>query len=106
MTPTRDTALVIIGANPGPPQSALSAALGTARSGAMTLADWMEKRGWAQRRNRPEDARRWGLYLARRGEARLRELNQRVRANDARFSGRLSARELATLRALLGKLAA
>ncbi|MBM3355665.1 MAG: MarR family transcriptional regulator, partial [Betaproteobacteria bacterium] len=84
--PARYTALVIIGANPGLLQSALGAALGTAQSGAMTLTDWVEKRGWLERRNRPEDARSWGLYLTRHGEAQLRELNQRVRASDARFS--------------------
>jgi len=106
ITPARYTALVIVGANPGLSQSALGAALGTARSGAMTLTDWMEKRGWVERRNRPEDGRSWGLYLTRRGDERLRELNLRVRANDARFSGRLTAQELATLRSLLEKLTA
>jgi DNA-binding MarR family transcriptional regulator len=106
ITPARYTALVIVGANPGLSQSALGAALGTARSGAMLVADWMEKRGWVERRNRPEDARSWGLYLTKRGEEQLRALNHRVRANDARFSGRLTARERATLRLLLEKLTA
>lgn len=106
ITPARYTALVIVGANPGLSQSALGAALGTARSGAMLVADWMEKRGWVERRNRPEDGRSWGLYLTKRGEAQLRELNHRVRANDALFSGRLTVRELAKLRSLLEKLTA
>jgi DNA-binding MarR family transcriptional regulator len=106
ITPARYTALVIIGANPGLSQSALGSALGTARSGAMLVADWMEKRGWVERRNRPEDARSWGLYLTKRGDERLRALNRRVRANDDRFSGRLTARERATLRLLLEKLTA
>lgn len=104
ITPARYTALVIVGANPGLSQSALGAALGTARSGAMTLTDWMEKRDLVERRNRPEDARSWGLYLTRSGETQMRELNRRVRENDARFAGRLTVQERAALKALLEKL--
>lgn len=104
ITPARYTALVIVGANPGLSQSALGAALGTARSGAMTLTDWMEKRGWVERRNRPEDGRSWGLYLTRRGEAQLQALNRRVRENDAKFADRLSMQEHAMLKFLLEKL--
>lgn len=104
ITPARYTALVIVGANPGLSQSALGAALGTARSGAMTLTDWLERRGLVERRNRAEDARSWGLYLTRSGEAQMRDLNRRVRENDARFAGRLTAPERVALKALLEKL--
>ena len=104
ITPARFTAMVIVQANPGLTQSALGAALGTARSGAMQTADWLEARGLAERRNRPEDARTWGLYLTARGEARLRALKRRVRANDAAFAARLAPGERVTLRKLLAKL--
>src|SRR5262249_6931958 len=104
ITPARYTALVIIRANPGMTQSALGAALGTARSGAMTLTDWLEKHQLVERRSMPGDARAWGLHLTRGGEATLRELGKRVRANDARFAGKLSPAERATLRRLLDKL--
>jgi DNA-binding MarR family transcriptional regulator len=104
ITPARYTALVIVGANPGLTQSALGAALGTARSGAMMLADWMEKRGLVERRSTPGDARAWGLHLTARGEAQLRELQRRVRANDAAFAARLTAGERIQLRQLLEKL--
>ena len=104
ITPARYTAMVIVQANPGLTQSALGAALGTARSGAMMTADWLEERGLAQRRGRPDDARAWGLYLTARGEGRLRELKRRVRANDAAFAARLAPRERVALRKLLGKL--
>jgi DNA-binding MarR family transcriptional regulator len=105
MTPARFTAMVIVRANPGLTQSALGAALGTARSGAMVVVDWLEARGLAERRGRSEDARAWGLFLTPRGEARLRELKRRVRANDAAFAARLTADERMTLRTLLEKLA-
>jgi DNA-binding MarR family transcriptional regulator len=104
ITPARYTALVIVGANPGLSQSALGAALGTARSGAMMLADWMEERGLVERRHRSDDGRSWGLYLTRRGEARLRDVKRRVRTNDAAFAARLTAGERITLRQLLEKL--
>ena len=104
ITPPRYTALTIVGANPGLSQSALGAALGTARSGAMTLTNWMEKRGLVERRNRPHDDRSWGLYLTRGGEAQLRKLSRRVRANDAAFAAKLDPKERGTLEKLLHKL--
>lgn len=104
ITPARYTALVIVGANPGLSQSALGAALGTARSGAMMLADWMETRGLVERRHQPDDGRSWGLYLTRRGESRLRDLKRRVRTNDAAFAARLTSGERIRLKQLLEKL--
>jgi DNA-binding MarR family transcriptional regulator len=104
ITPARYTAFTIIAANPGLTQSALGAALGTARSGAMMVVNWMEKRRLVERRHRPGDGRSWGLYLTRRGESRLRALNRRVRAHDAAFAARLAPGELATLKKLLDKL--
>ena len=72
----------------------------------MMVVDWLERRGLAERRNRPDDGRSWGLYLTRQGESRLRELNRRVRAHDAAFAARLAPAELATLKKLLAKLSA
>ena len=105
ITPARYTAMVIVRANPGLKQSELGAALGTARSGAMMVVDWLEDHGLAERRTLPADARAWGLFLTPRGEAKLKSLNRKVRANDARFAARLSAAERATLNELLAKLA-
>src|SRR6185436_3914864 len=105
ITPPRFTALTIVGANPGLSQSALGEALGTARSGAMMLTDWLEERGLAERRRRNGDSRAWGLYLTARGRVLLARLRKRVVANDRSFAGRLSRRELANLKAVLNKLA-
>lgn len=104
ITPPRYTALNIVGANPGLSQSALGAALGTARSGAMMLADWLETRGLAQRRRLNGDGRAWGLFLTARGKSMLASVRRRVRAEDAAFAGRLAPGELEELRRLLGKL--
>ena len=105
ITPPRYTALTIVGSNPGLSQSDLGAALGTARSGAMLLIDWLEGRGLAERRRRNGDARAWGLYLTQRGKALHARLRRRVTANDAAFARRLSLRQRNTLNKLLFKLA-
>jgi DNA-binding MarR family transcriptional regulator len=104
ITPPRFTALVILDANPGISQSLLGEVLGTARSGAMLLTDWLESRGLAERRHRPDDGRAWGLYLTRRGAALLRGLKSRVRACDRSFAARLAPPERRELLRLLDKL--
>src|SRR3954471_14723137 len=93
ITPPRFTALVILAGNPGISQSALGEVLGTARSGAMMLTDWLEQRGLAERRHRAEDARSWGLFLTAKGETVLRRLKRSVRKHDREFAGRLDAGE-------------
>lgn len=105
ITPPRYTALTIIAANPGLSQSALGSALGTARSGAMIVTDWMEARGLAERRNRSDDGRAWGLHLTPRGQAYLAKLKRRVLDSDAAFASRLQPEEQALLLGLLDKLA-
>ena len=104
ITPPRYTALTIVCANPGLSQSDLGATLGTARSGAMLLTDWLEDRRLAKRRRRNGDGRAWGLYLTPRGRTLLAKLRRRVVASDLEFSDRLNSRELAQLRGLLKKL--
>lgn len=104
ITPPRYTALTIVGANPGLSQSMLGAALGTARSGAMMLTDWLEARGLAERRRLNGDGRAWGLYLTARGKAQLAKVRRRVLAENAKFAARLTPQDLLTLKRLLGKL--
>lgn len=105
ITPPRFTALVIVGANPGISQTMLGGILGIARSGAMMLTDWMEERGLAERRRRPDDGRAWGLHLTARGEQLVRRMKRRVLAEERRRGARLRADERHTLLALLKKLA-
>ena len=106
ITPPRYTALVILRANPGITQTLLGEVLGTARSGAMLLTDWLEGRGLAERRHRRDDGRAWGLYLTPRGERLLETLRRRVRQQDQRFAARLAKGEQRKLLQLLEKLAA
>lgn len=104
ITPPRFTALVILQTNPGISQSVLGEVLGTARSGAMMVTDWLEGRGLAERRHRPDDGRAWGLYLTSRGERLLDALRRRVRTQDQRLASRLAKAERRTLLRLLEKL--
>ena len=104
ITPPRFTALVILRANPGITQSTLGEVLGTARSGAMLLTDWLEDRGFAERHHRPDDGRAWGLYLTGKGQRLIVRLRRRVRSYDRRFAGRIQASERRALLRLLEKL--
>ena len=106
ITPPRFTALIILQTNPGISQSVLGEVLGCARSGAMMLTDWLEERGLAERRHRPDDGRAWGLYLTPRGERTLETLRRRVRAQDQRLATRLARTERRELLRLLEKITA
>jgi DNA-binding MarR family transcriptional regulator len=72
----------------------------------MLLTDWLEGRGLAERRHRPDDGRAWGLYLTPRGGRVLETLRRRVRQQDKRFAARLAGKERRELLRLLEKLAA
>ena len=104
ITPPRYTALVILERNPGISQTTLGEVLGTARSGAMMLTDWLEQHGLAVRRHRSDDGRAWGLFLTAKGTALVRRLNLKVRRHDGQFATRLAARERKELLRLLAKL--
>lgn len=105
ITPPRFTALVIVGANPGIGQTSLGQVLGIARSGAMMLTDWMEARGLAARRRRPNDGRSWGVHLTARGDELLARMKRRVTAEDRKRAAVLDTRERRELLRLLNKLA-
>ena len=106
ITPPRFTALVIIGANAGLSQTVLGKVLGIARSGAMLMTDFLEKRGLVERRRPPRDARSWGLHLTRRGQQFVDRMKARVLEFDYRHAQRLSPAERREMLRLLEKLAA
>ncbi|OWQ84735.1 hypothetical protein CDN99_23675 [Roseateles aquatilis] len=82
VSPQRFAALVLVGRNPGMRQGLLAQAMGLHRSGALRLTDWLTDRGWAERRDDAEDARRWGLHLTATGKRKLALLERRVRDHD------------------------
>src|SRR3989304_6280698 len=104
VTPPRFTAMVVVGANPGISQSTLGSVLGIARSGAMTLTDWFEARGWVERRRARSGGRAWGLPLTPRGEKLVAGMKRRVAEGDLKRAASLTAKERRELMGLLGKL--
>lgn len=104
VSPQRFAALVLVGRNPGMRQGLLAQAMGLHRSGALRLTDWLTGRGWVERRDDAEDARRWGLFLTTAGKRQLAALERRVRAHDERLMSELGERA-ARLKADLERLA-
>lgn len=82
VSPQRFAALVLIARNPGLRQGLLGQAMGLHRSGALRLTDWLTAQGYAERRDAPEDARAWGLYLTPAGKRLLAKLEDAVAAHD------------------------
>jgi DNA-binding MarR family transcriptional regulator len=106
MTPPRFTALVIVGANPGISQSTLGASLSIARSGAMSLVDWMVARGMIERRSHAEDRRAWGLHLTSRGERFMNKIKRSLLAEERKQVAVLTGAEKRKLLRLLDRIAA
>lgn len=105
VSPQRFAALVLVGRNPGMRQGLLAQAMGLHRSGALRLTDWLTGRGWVERRDDAEDARRWGLFLTPAGKRQLAVLERHVRAHDQALMAGLGERA-ARLKADLERLAA
>ena len=104
VSPQRFAALVLISRNPGLRQGLLGQAMGLHRSGALRLTDWLTANGWAERRDAPNDARAWGLYLTPAGRRRLARLEQAVAEHDRALTAALGEQG-AALKAGLDRLA-
>ena len=103
LTPAKLTALLLIRANPGCDQTALSKALSVNRSSAMKLVNVLVDRGLIERRP-GRDLRTNALHLLPDGEERVAEMLDQLRESDRRLAADLTAAERATLMALLKKL--
>lgn len=82
ISPQRFAALALIARNPGLRQGLMGQAMGLHRSGALRLTDWLTAQGYAERRDAPDDARSWGLYLTPAGKKLLAKLEAAVAAHD------------------------
>lgn len=105
LSPTRLTALSIIGALQDCSQSALGAELGINRASTVKLVDSFEKLGLVARRQIAGDRRTNRLVLTEAGRCELFEWNERMRLYEERISMRLTSGERAKLIELLGKVA-
>ncbi|WP_304218489.1 MarR family winged helix-turn-helix transcriptional regulator [Phenylobacterium aquaticum] len=103
VTTQRFSALVLIAANPGLKQTELAAIMGIARSGALAIVEGLGD--LVARQPIPGDARAQALALSAAGQARLPAIIAEVRAHDREAAGDLTPDEIATLKALLARVA-
>lgn len=104
VTPGQFGVLALIEANVGLSQTRLAQILGIDRSTLVAVLDKLEHQGLVERAARPNDRRSHALKLSRDGQKRFQALARRVRRHEARIARQLSARERATLIALLQRI--
>ena len=80
LTPGKYSVLLLIGENPGLPQSAICDALGILKGNFVALLHEFERRGLAERRAGGVDARTNALHLTRKGHNLLRRASALSRA--------------------------
>ncbi len=97
--------LVVLDASPGQTQSAIAAALGIQRANFVALFNTLEARGLAERRSSLADRRSYALHLTAVGAELLARARVAHLAHEARQIDRLGPDNVATLLALLRRLA-
>lgn len=106
LTPWQVGALRQIAANPGLSQQDLAVRLGAVPSRIVKLLDELEKHGLVERRRSTSDRRHHALHLREAAADQLAEVRRAVSEHDAAVVAPLAAEEIATLRELLGRIAA
>jgi DNA-binding MarR family transcriptional regulator len=96
--------LVLIGANPGLPQTALAQAIGSNRSLMVRTIDRLEAADLVRREASPTDRRSHAIVVTDAGRAMIDRLKTDVRQHEDRVAGALDAKEFDTLLVLLAKL--
>lgn len=106
LTPPLTGLLRAVAAAPGQSQQALATVLGTPASRLVALVDQLDERGLVERRRNPVDRRLHALHVTVAGEKLLRRIAEVGREHDDAVCAALDDGERATLRALLGRIAA
>lgn len=96
--------LALIGANPGAPQVAIAARLGSDRATIMAMVDRLEGRGLITRERSKTDRRRQELYLTPLGQKTLNEAKALIAEHERRFTSRFTKAELEALFSALKKI--
>jgi len=96
--------LSLVVGNPGISQSDMSRALGIERSGTVVIVDELETRDLIERRKLVTDRRAYALQATEAGEAHYARALKAVREHEDRAFAGLSAAEMQTLCALLGRV--
>lgn len=93
--PSQYAVLVLIRANPGLSQSAVSATLGIQKANFVAVIDRLESRGLTERRKLRGDRRSSALHLTEKGERFCGKLEASHAELEARLSSRLGPRRTA-----------
>lgn len=104
ITPNVIGVLGILALQPGLSQADLARLIGLERSTIGVTVARAIASGFVKRTDSGADARRYSLFLTRRGEQMLVKLRQRIPEHERRAAGRLTLDERLQLRALLDKL--
>jgi DNA-binding MarR family transcriptional regulator len=104
LAPPHAGILRILGAKAGITQQALAAALGMVPSRLVALLDDLEARGLTERRENPEDRRRYALHLTEKGQATLKAIGEIARKHQRVLLAALSEHEQRQLSAFLQRI--
>jgi DNA-binding MarR family transcriptional regulator len=105
LAPSDAGILRILGAGPGITQQALAAALGMLPSRLVAVVDELEARGLVQRRENPEDRRRYALHLSEKGRSTLETVGRVAREHQQELLAALTEEERRQLAGLLQRIA-
>jgi DNA-binding MarR family transcriptional regulator len=105
LTPSHVGILRVLAMQPGLSQQALAARIGAVPSRVVKLLDELEDRRLVERRRSETDRRHHELHLAPAAAERLGQVRAVVAEHDRAIRKGLDEHELATLLALLGKVA-
>jgi DNA-binding MarR family transcriptional regulator len=103
--PSQFAVLVLIGANPGFSQSAISSTLGIQRANFVPLLDELESRGLIERRRSSKDRRSFALYLTKKGKAFTKHIQAAHTKLEGLLVKRLGERDSKLLLTLLNRFA-
>ena len=105
MAPAHAGILRILGATPAITQQALAVALGMVPSRLVALIDELEERGLTERRENPDDRRRYALHLTDKGRASLETIGRIAREHQQALLAALAEEEQRELGLLLQRVA-
>ncbi|WP_406640387.1 MarR family winged helix-turn-helix transcriptional regulator [Amycolatopsis sp. WGS_07] len=106
LTPPQTGLLRAIARRPGESQQVLAAELGTPPTRLVALVDGLEQQGLIERRRNPQDRRLYAVFLSDKGQETMAALAKAAAAHEDEMMAALSTEERATLRGLLGRVAA
>ncbi len=94
LTQRQAATLALIEANPGTPQVAIAATLGSDRATIMAMVDRLEARGFLTRTRSRSDRRRQELYLTPLGQKVCKDAKKLITEHEKRFTSMFSPEEL------------